>query len=228
MIIDLQNFRFNLIWYTFIFAIFDLKFDDHTKIYVLFASSGCRLNIPVKTYASFFSFHHFILASHDKTLNAVAAARQTVISKVYEEPFFQTYELLSCATNKIVILPVHFLHYDFTARFTTRTVFVNTYGCTRVFVYVFPCIYICMYVRARAYMKLAYKMTRSMRMVVDISFLSGARMRKLVAENSRENFVWFESALSKCSLHRVLITHPKADEFFCANPRHVRPLAKFN
>lgn len=137
----------------------------------------------------FFSFRHFIFASHDKTLNAVAAARQTVISKVYEELFFQTYELLSCATNKIVILPVHFLHYDFTARFTTRTVFVNTYGCTYARLRLRIPVYIHMYVRARAYMKLAYKMTRSMRMVVDIPFLSGARMRKLVAENSRENFV---------------------------------------
>lgn len=71
-----------------------------------------------------------------------------VISEVYEDPFFQTYELLSHATNEIVILPVHFLHYDFVdlRREDGPREYVQIYAR---FVYVFPCVYT--YVHAHAH-----------------------------------------------------------------------------
>lgn len=61
------------------------------------------------------------------------------------------------ATNKIVILPVHFLHYDFAVRFTTEET-VNM-RLPRL------CIPVYIHILMRTY---AYKMIRFMRMAVDV------------------------------------------------------------
>lgn len=161
----------------------NLQFEfDYSKIYASFTS--------VENMCVSLSFCHFILTADDIKHHRHS---RMVISKVYDEPFFQTYELLSRATNKIVILSVHFLHYDFAARFTTRRRPSWIYVRLRLYILVYICILMC----THTHICEAHKMIRSKQMVVDILHLNIVWMcekltRKLyVIIRKRTSFIEF-------------------------------------